>query len=112
VVHVQGGGSQFDNPSAWPINSERARQLRREFLLEGYRKLFTIASGQTLVPGVIRAAEQEVANNERERDRFAAELIRAVAVENGRHSQNERPVMARDNDVSGGAGGDWMYYAQ
>lgn len=36
-------GASYDNRNAWPVNSERARQLRRDFVQEGFRRLYRSA---------------------------------------------------------------------
>mmetsp|Transcript_34797 Transcript_34797/g.59099 ORF Transcript_34797/g.59099 Transcript_34797/m.59099 type:complete len:165 (-) Transcript_34797:135-629(-) len=95
-----GDGFIIDKPSTWPINSEKARQLRRSFVQEGFRRLYNAASGQTNIvgagDGIYNNGENEVNEVSGETEQYAE------------NNENEAPPAIA---VPSGTQ-DWMYYAQ
>ena len=106
-----------DDPSAWPINSEKARQLRREFVQEGFRRLYSLASGGS--PPVLNAIDS-FEDNFRSNDehtgpgdvevtaRFQqAANVGHTGTTNENQNQNQNSLA---NSIDGNH--DWVYYAQ
>jgi len=87
----------LDNPNTWPINTEKARRLRKEFVQEGFRKLYTVAAGCA----INTIEENENHNNSvHGGDEVAAELRQATGVE-------ETDAIPTEVSVE-----DWVYLAQ
>mmetsp|Transcript_4464 Transcript_4464/g.9662 ORF Transcript_4464/g.9662 Transcript_4464/m.9662 type:complete len:170 (-) Transcript_4464:17-526(-) len=98
--------------SSWPINSEAASQLRREFAQEGFRRLYSTASVQMRVMGAgggnQSANENEGNDAQHDGDDAVSELTRAIdAGPNRANNEDETPLVIPSND-----NGDWVYYAQ
>ena len=102
-----------DDPSTWPINSEKARQLRREFVQEGFRRLYSLASGGS--PPVLNAIDS-FEDNFRSNDEHTgpgdvevtARFQQAANVgHTGTTNENQNPLA---NSIDGNH--DWVYYAQ
>ena len=101
----------LDNPNTWPINTEKARQLRKEFVQEGYRKLYTIAAGQTFV--AYREDDENNNNSVHEGDEVEAELWQATGMEetddhDSTDTENNQSIII-PTEVSVE---DWVYLAQ
>jgi hypothetical protein len=47
---------KLDYPNTWPINSVQARQVRREFVKEGFRKLWL----HSVAPEPVQSAEGSI----------------------------------------------------
>lgn len=101
----------LDKPNTWPINTEKARQLRKEFVQEGFRKLYTIAAGQTFV-----AYREDNENNNSSvpgGDEVAAELRQATGMEetddHDSTDTEDNQSVANPTEVSVE---DWVYLAQ
>ena len=94
-------GIIIDNPSTWPINSEKARQLRRSFVQEGFRRLYSVASGQMHIIG----ASDGIQNNNENEDNDG--LRDGEAEPNNAINENETPLAIPVDDRE-----DWVYYAQ
>mmetsp|Transcript_29136 Transcript_29136/g.61961 ORF Transcript_29136/g.61961 Transcript_29136/m.61961 type:complete len:173 (+) Transcript_29136:56-574(+) len=107
--YEENDGIILDNPNTWPINSEKARQLRREFVQEGFRKLYNVASSQFSIIGAIDAignGENEDNGVQHEGEEITAELRQATDAEpNNVTNEDEVPVAILGNE-------DWLHYAQ
>lgn len=111
-------GIQKNNyPGKWPINSEKARQLRRDFVQEGYRRLYNIASAQslTVMGGTIDAIGNDVDENvqrssgQHEGEGLAGAWRRIVGpepVDLTEDHETPREIIPINVDE------DWVYYAQ
>ena len=101
----------LDNPNTWPINTEKARRLRKEFVQEGFRKLYTIAAGQTFV--AYREDNENHINSLHEGDEVEAELWQATGMEETDDhdstdtENNQSVVIPTEVSVE-----DWVYLAQ
>ena len=101
----------LDNPNTWPINTEKARQLRKEFVQEGFRKLYTIAAGQACA--AYREDNENHNNSVHEGDEVAAELWQATGMEETDDhgstdtENNQSVVIPTEVSVE-----DWVYLAQ
>ena len=71
---------KLDYPNTWPINSVQARQVRREFVKEGFRKLWL----HSVAPEPVQSAEGEHITLESLREATLAEP-------NNVTDQQERP---------------------
>ena len=106
-------GIIIDNPNTWPINSEKARQLRRGFVQEGYRRLYFMASGQMPLMGsddVVGNNENNTVSGQLPQFRLGTEGGGTVDTEpepNNVTNGDERPPPSSINGDE-----DWLYFAQ
>lgn len=126
LVSGETSGDSYDNCNTWPVNSEGARRLRREFVQEGFRRQYSsagtrggendnlnppfprnngamesfvgtfIGAIRTTVGAIVSLGNSFAALN----DAIAADLSQANISEGNR-------VIREDTST-----GDWMYYAQ
>jgi hypothetical protein len=96
----------IDNPSTWPINSEEARAIRREFIAEGFRKLYAtkgnISSRSLFHTENASGAEVEV------HDSILAAAVEELGWRLGRRENEEDG----SNELSLNEDNDWMYLPQ
>jgi hypothetical protein len=122
-------GASYDNRNTWLVNSERARQLRREFVQEGFRRLYrsadlhqrekdddcnvtllTRANGTmgSIIGTLIGAIRTTIGAIGSLGNSFVT-LNEALATEFGQANVSEvNHVTSGDTRPQG----DWMYYAQ
>ena len=122
-------GASLDNRNTWLVNSERARQLRREFVQEGFRRLYrsadlhqrekdddcnvtllTRANGTmgSIIGTLIGAIRTTIGAIGSLGNSFVT-LNEALATEFGQANVSEvNHVTSGDTRPQG----DWMYYAQ
>eukprot|EP00580_Thalassiosira_gravida_P006989 CAMPEP_0201633430 /NCGR_PEP_ID=MMETSP0493-20130528/6740_1 /ASSEMBLY_ACC=CAM_ASM_000838 /TAXON_ID=420259 /ORGANISM="Thalassiosira gravida, Strain GMp14c1" /LENGTH=142 /DNA_ID=CAMNT_0048105139 /DNA_START=411 /DNA_END=838 /DNA_ORIENTATION=+ len=114
-------GFVIDKKSTWPINSEAARQMRRVFAQEGFRRLYNVALGQTALGQMMHAVGCDDdgirTNNENEggvgqrdgddnREGIVAQLLtQPIAAEPNAIEEDETPLVLNSNE-------DWVHYAQ
>lgn len=95
----------FNNSNTWPINSEKARQMRRDFVQEGFRRLYSVSLDQTFFAGAVDGSTN---GGLHVGDGIAAEL---------RGGTNEGEGEATDEDeisqaIQTNGNEDWLFYAQ
>mmetsp|Transcript_39113 Transcript_39113/g.81845 ORF Transcript_39113/g.81845 Transcript_39113/m.81845 type:complete len:184 (+) Transcript_39113:117-668(+) len=114
-------GLVIEKKSTWPINSEAARQMRREFAQEGFRRLYNVALGQTTFGQMMHAVggdddgfrnnnENEGGDGQRnandDREGIIAQLLtQPTAAEPNAIEEDETPLVLNGNE-------DWVHYAQ
>lgn len=96
-----GEGIVISDPKTWPINSEKARQMRRAFVQEGFRRLYNQASNPTDVAEA--GAADDIQNNYRHQQNDGS---RGVAEPTNANEGVTAPT------ILGNAGDEAMYYAQ
>ena len=115
--------ASYENCNAWPVNSERARQLRREFVQEGFRRLYRSAGEEvddcnltlprangtmgSIIGTLITAIRMTIGAIGSLGNSFV-KLNDALALE------FEQDNVSEVNHVTSGDArpqGDWMYYA-
>mmetsp|Transcript_1677 Transcript_1677/g.4233 ORF Transcript_1677/g.4233 Transcript_1677/m.4233 type:complete len:164 (+) Transcript_1677:82-573(+) len=95
----------FNNPNTWPINSEKARQLRRDFVQEGFRRLYNVSLGQSFVASADNVSTH-IGNHVG--DDIAAELRGTTNEEEGEATYDDE----RSQAIRTYGNEDWLFYAQ